>query len=161
MTKAAGSRGRQVLGRVLIIGVILALPVQLTLDALINEPYPALILPSFADVRRMTDGELTVSPKPVSTVGFADGSSEPVKVDQLLPPSAVPSSWVFGRLFRTKANAKHPRLAGWLENRLETLFPGRDVTSFTVSWVERTFDADLTLLSTDEERRIRVNLPAG
>lgn len=108
--------------RILFVAVILAVPVQYGVAKRFGEPYPSLIMPSFAGDNTQ-NGVIHTTSIDVR-VKFCDGREATLRPDQLLDPlprSHVPAAmdWMFGR--REQAPLAIPAWKRWV---FEHVSPG-------------------------------------
>ena len=95
-----------------------------------NEPYPALIMPSFPG-HPLHDGVL-VHTEPAIGIRFTDGRTTSVPFNTILPPSPLDSSSVFRAGFF--GDVTDPDTVAWLRSRICDQFPGETPDSIDITW---------------------------
>jgi hypothetical protein len=120
-----------------------------------SEPYPALMLPPFTGTPLR--GDIVSLKTPGVVVQFADGSSEAVPYQRLLPDSPMPAVAIF---FAATGNPKRPPNAetmNWLRERINALFPDKKPKSADISWRITEFDITGRPARHTPEKTIRVD----
>lgn len=103
-----------------------------------TEPYPALTMPAFAG-HPGQDGFVAFE-EAIATVKFADGETEEVDIDRILPESRIISEPIFRKQFGTVESINDPETAAWLEDRLQRLYDDRRISALNVMWVTSYYD---------------------
>ncbi|WP_344476579.1 hypothetical protein [Kineococcus aurantiacus] len=135
---------------------VLALPVQVAVRELAGEPYPGLYQPSFGGVP-LTGGRATTT-EAVIHLGYADGHTRRIPVEEALPPTGILPRYVLLRGFRDQRTAEDPRTVAWLRQRWAD-DPEGTVTAFDVQWQQVGYsvqDGSRTVLR--EGRHVHVDL---
>ena len=119
--------------RIVFAAAILLLPVELVAQRVAGtQPYPGLYQPSFADTP-LTNGILKAT-LPIVTISFADGSTQQIPYNDVLPDSKLLDLSVFKSAFYGEKKANSADVVSWLRNDLQNKFPGTTPTSMTVDW---------------------------
>lgn len=138
-------------------GLGLALAAQFVVKSVASEPYPGLFGPSFGSVP-LVDGRYFQT-KPQVTIIFADASQKRVRPSELLPPSDTTPAAVFRSVFDTHLDPADPRTISWLQERIETILPGRDPETVVIEWFRLTYAAsDRSLLDRHRVRNYRIEV---
>jgi hypothetical protein len=138
-------------------GLAVVLPLHLLFAVVVSEPYPAIMFPSFG---KSPTTDSAVAPEPRFQVTFADGTTADIGADELLADIPIGRQAVLQKLFPrrepreltggglvisirrwvnrhlTDNGVFDPAFAGWLDDRVTDLHPGRDPVSLTMTWVD-------------------------
>lgn len=99
------------------------------------DPYPALLMPSFANSSVLSGNTLTMG-RAEFVAYFPDGSSSRVPADQIVPVTPdIPGPVLERALGPSKTeDTVDPGTKRWLKSRLQEVFPGQDITAVNVVW---------------------------
>lgn len=170
--------------RALAATVLAAFALQLAWISLAEEPYPALMMPRFAEAGPAQVTEIVIT-KPVISMSYADGTTREMTQAELLSP--VPEGhhnkimwvllserqppaparklvgWLEGlailpgfHLGQTARDTSEHRLslASWLGRRASAVYGGAPPTRCRVDWVEETHATGLLARGEPQARRV-------
>lgn len=108
-----------------------------------HEPYPALFLPGFP---AQCPGCPLETGVPTSTVAslvvvFADGHTQGIPVETLLPPGPQVRLMTLFSAFDDRAGTMNPEAVDWLRSRITDLFPDGDAVEADIVWRKATYRA--------------------
>lgn len=123
-----------------------------------GEIYPAVFQPAFADPGEV-HGTTTVMRAKV-TLTFADGRTEAVEPEALVPTNTNSAYWTFQHLYRNPQWSSTRAARIWLAGFLSARYPG--VAYLHIAWTKLTFQAaTLTLLSSRPTSSFDIYLSVG
>jgi len=119
---------------------VLLFAAQYPIAKLWGEPYPALFLPNFGQIPQR--GNVYVTNEYRAFLQQADGTEIERPAVDLLPPTAVLATSVIRRTFFDEKTRESPETAQWLDERVESLDPGREYVGVRVEMWEVDYDLD-------------------
>ncbi|MGJ6124594.1 hypothetical protein QN239_18680 [Mycolicibacterium sp. Y3] len=108
-----------------------------------GEIYPALALPGFpakCPGCPLETGEPT-GKEPTLRVLFADGHTQEVPVQNLMPPGPKVRLMVVFSAFEDDSVRKDPNAVNWFRSRIAELFPGEPAVGADILWRKATYKA--------------------
>ena len=153
--------------KLLFLAFILWMPVQHLITARYGEPYPALVMPSFAGTRSDRNGNIRITNvkcKVLFRGGRVSWTSEydllsqapsayhdvimrhmfgPVPADSSAPPLGLTALLFPGRFlsrYRETQKDLGPQTKHWLNRRMKVLYPSQTVTAIIFLWYTDTFN---------------------
>jgi hypothetical protein len=116
---------------------------QYTLFAFGGEPYPALVLPGFpAECSGcLLETGVPTAKEPMLLVRFADGHTQQVPLETVLPPGPSVRLLAFTTAFEDPNLKSKPAVVSWLRSKIAQRFPNAPATGLDVVWRKATYDA--------------------
>ncbi|WP_286149479.1 hypothetical protein [Mycobacterium sp. IS-1496] len=107
------------------------------------EPYPALVLPGFpahCPGCLLETGE-PATQEPELLVRFANGTTQRVPTEAVLPPGPSVRLIAFTSAYKTDSFTSDPEAVAWLKTRITERFPGQAVSGLDIVWRKATYKA--------------------
>ena len=107
------------------------------------EPYPALVLPGFPArcPGCLLETGVPKTEEPTLLVRFADGHTEEIPPEAILPPGPSVRLLAFTNAFKDDTKvAAHPESVAWLQRRVSQRFPTEAVTALDIVWRSATYE---------------------
>jgi hypothetical protein len=128
------------------------------------EPYPALILPGFpahCPGCLLETGQPSTK-EPELIVRFADGRTQRVPMETVLPPGPSVRLIAFSAAFTDGSFASNPDARAWLRSRIDQRFPGQPVSGLDIVWRTATYPAaDASSVEYGPSKTVHVDLGSG
>lgn len=107
------------------------------------EPYPALVLPGFPAhcPGCLLETGVPATQEPELLVRFADGTTQRIPQDVVLPPGPSVRLIAFTTAYKNEGFASNPEAVAWLKSRVAERFPGRAVSGLDIVWRKATYKA--------------------
>lgn len=117
--------------------------VQYALFAFGAEPYPALVLPGFPDRCSgcLLETGVPSAREPSLLVRFADGQTQPVPMETVLPAGPSVRLMAFTAAFGDETVNANPAVITWLRSRLAQRFPHQSIAGLDIVWRKATYHA--------------------
>ncbi|BBZ60120.1 hypothetical protein [Mycolicibacterium monacense] len=124
------------------------------------EPYPALVLPGFpahCPGCLLETGE-PATQEPELLVRFADGTTQRVPTETVLPPGPSVRLIAFTTAYKNDGFTSDPEAVAWLKSRIAERFPGEAVSGLDIVWRKATYKAaDESAIEYEPSHTIHVN----
>lgn len=108
------------------------------------EPYPALVLPGFPAhcPGCLLETGVPKTKEPTLLVRFADGRTDEVPPETILPPGPSVRLLAFTNAFKDDQKiASNPEVVTWLRSRIAQRFPDAAITGLDIIWRSATYQA--------------------
>jgi hypothetical protein len=113
--------------------VLAGFAVQVAVDEIWREPYPALFQPGFGGIGPVAG--TVESDEPTVTVVYADGNAETFTHLEVMAQAKSSPTRVFSTAFRPGSPRRDlPETVAWLEQRVFDLGGGREPVRAVISW---------------------------
>jgi hypothetical protein len=107
------------------------------------EPYPALVLPGFPAQCPgcLLETGVPATQEPSLVVRFADGRTQQVPLETVLPPGPSVRLIAFSTAFKDKDFTSNPDAVTYLKQRIAERFPDDAVAGLDIVWRKATYRA--------------------
>lgn len=107
------------------------------------EPYPALVLPGFPAhcPGCLLETGVPATNEPALLVRFADGRTQQIPVQAVLPPGPSVNLIAFSAGFKDGSFTSNPAAVAWLKSRVTRLFPHDVVSGLDIVWRKARYES--------------------
>jgi hypothetical protein len=114
---------------------------QYTLFAFGEEPYPALVLPSFPAVCAgcLLETGVPAAKEPALLVRFTGGRTQQIPLGTILPPGPSVRLMAFTAAFKDGTINSNPEALTWLQSQIAERFPNESIAGLDIVWRKATY----------------------